>query len=155
MSQQTNISAALVRTAQALNTVAGRVGTLASLNTTEKTNLVGALNEVRDLALASSGAGINDTVTATDSAWSSTKIVEQINAAVAAIINGAAGDSDTLSELATQITALAQADNGLLSFAAEQTLDAGEQLQGCTNLGIGDPTHDYTADVTSTLNSGL
>jgi hypothetical protein len=158
MSQQTNISAALVRTAQAINTMAGRVGTLASLTTAEKNNLVAALNEVKAIADAASstgGAAIDDLATATDTTWSSTKIQSQITAAITAIINGAGTDSDTLKELADQITALAQADNGLLSFAAEQTLTAPQQLQGCTNLGIGDPAHDFTADVTGTLSAGL
>lgn len=155
MSQQTNISAALVRTAQAINTLAGRVGTLTSLTTTEQSNLVAALNEVKGLVDAIDAASINDLVTATDSTWSSTKIQSQINAAITALINGAGTDSDTLQELADQITALAQADNGLLSFSVAQSLDAAEQLQGCTNLGIGDPTHDFTGDVTATLNTGL
>lgn len=154
MSQQTNISAALVHIAQAINTVSGRVGTLAALNTTDKTNLVAALNEVKGL-ITGAGAVIDDAATATDTVWLSSKIVSQINTAVAALLGGAGGDDDTLAELANQIAALAQADNGLLSFAAEQTLTAPQQLQGCANLGIGDPAYAFIDDVTDTLSAGL
>lgn len=154
MSQQTNIAAAFLRCVNAINTVAGRVGTLASLNTTDKTSLVAALNEVK-ASIPGAAAVIDDLATATGTTWSSTKIQTQITGAITALIAGAPGAQDTLAELAAQITALAQADNGLLSFAAAQTLTAQQQLQGCTNLGIGDPAHVYVTAIESSLAAGL
>ncbi|MFT0547506.1 hypothetical protein ACMHYO_14385 [Allopusillimonas ginsengisoli] len=102
-------------------------GTLASLTTTDKTNLVNALNEVK-ASLSSAGATINDTTasastvyssnktqavanaaaaaiisdgtTGTGTTWSSTKLTAQISAAIAAIVDGAPEAFDTLKELA-------------------------------------------------------
>ena len=128
----------------------GNAADLSALKTTAKSNLVAALNEVKD-ALGSAGAAIDDAATATGTTWSSTKINTQINAAITALISGAPSASDTLKELADQITALAQTDAGLLSFAQAQTLTAQQKTQGCTNLGIGEPETDFVA----TFNAGL
>lgn len=49
----------------------------------------------------------------------------------------------------------ADQDGGLLSFAQAQTLTAPQQLQGCTNLGIGDPAHNYVTAIESALSAGL
>lgn len=154
MSQQTNIAAAFLRAVSAINTVAGRVGTLSSLTTTDKASLVAALNEVK-ASVAAAGVQINDAATATGTTWSSTKIQGQITSAVTALISGAPSAQDTLAELAAQITALAAADNGLLSFAAAQTLTVPQQLQGATNLGLGNPEHDYVPAIVTALSSGL
>ncbi len=154
MTQQTNIAAAFLRLVTANNNVAGRVGTLSSLTTTDKTNLVSALNEVR-AAIPALSSLIDDLATATSTTWSSTKIQAQINAAITALVSGAPGAQDTLAELAAQITALAQADVGLLSFAQVQTLSTAQKLQGCTNLGIGDPEHNYVTAIEAGLSAGL
>lgn len=154
MSQQTNIAAALLRLTTAANTLSGRIGTLTSLTTTDKTNLVAALNEVK-ASVPVLASIINDAATATGTTWSSTKIQAQITAAITALVNGAPGAQDTLAELAAQITALAQADSGLLSFAQAQTLTTAQQLQGCNNLGIGDPAHNYVTAIETNLAAGL
>jgi len=155
MSQQTNIASAFLRLVTAINTVASRVGTLTSLTTTDKSSLVSALNEVKASISASGGAAIDDAVTATTTVWSSSKTQAQIVAAVTALINGAPGAQDTLAELAAQITALAAADTGLVSVNATQTFTAGQQLQGCTNLNIGDPTTNFVTAIELNLTSGL
>lgn len=152
--QQANIAAAFLRLTTSANTLSGRVGTLTSLTTTDKTNLVSALNELKTLIPTLSSL-INDAATATGTTWSSSKIQTQITAAITALVNGAPGAQDTLAELAEQITALAQTDGGLLSFSQAQTLTAPQQLQGCTNLGIGDPTHNYVTAIESALSVGL
>ena len=154
MSQQTNIAAAFLRCVTAINAVAGRVGTLSGLTTTDKTNLVAALNEVK-AAIPPAGAVINDAATATTTTWSSTKVQSQITAAITALISGAPGAQDTLAELAAQITALAAVDSGLLSFGSVQVLTVPQQLQGATNLGIGDPAHDYVPAIVTNLSAGL
>ena len=128
----------------------GNTAGLSALTTTNKTNLVAALNELKTLIPVAS-ASIDDASTASGTTWSSTKINSQINAAIAALVNGAPGASDTLKELADQLAALVQADTGLLSFAGAQTLTAGQKTQGCTNLGVGEPETDFVA----VFNTGL
>jgi hypothetical protein len=154
MSMQTALQLALVRLTNAVNNADSKTGTLASLTTTDKTSLVAALNEVK-AAIQSPTSVINDAVQATGSTWSSSKINTTINNALIALLGGADSSSDTLKELADQIAALVQADNGLLSFAASQTLTVGQQLTGCTNLGIGDPAHNYITAIEAALNPGL
>jgi hypothetical protein len=154
MSQQTNIASAFLRCVTAINTLGGRIGTLTGLTTADKTSLVAALNEVR-AAIPAPGVAINDGVTATGTTWSSTKIQAQVTAAITALVNGAPGAQDTLAELAGQITALAQTDNGLLNFTAVQTLTVPQQLQGCTNLGVGDPAFNFVTGIEASLAAGL
>jgi hypothetical protein len=105
--------------------------------------------------MASAGVQIDDLAASGSTTYSSTKINAQINTAVTALISGAPGAQDTLAELAGQITALAQADNGLLSFTAAQTLTAPEQAQGGANLGIGDPNHVFVTAIEANLAVGL
>lgn len=150
MSQQTNLAAAFLRTANAINSLNGRVGTLSSLNTTAKGSLVAALNEVLTL-IGGAGASINDAATSTGTTWSSTKIQSTVTAAITALINGAPGAQDTLAELAAQITALAAVDAKLLSVGGTQTFTTAEQLQGCQNLGIGNPENNYVTAIDTAL----
>lgn len=117
--------------------------------------LTSAINAVDVKASAAGGASINDSATAGGTTWSSNKIQTQINAAVTALINGAGADSDTLKELADSLTALAQADAGLVSALAAQAFNAAQKLQACQNIGIGDPDHDFVPAIASALNPGL
>lgn len=135
MSQQTRNAAAFARLVAALNAVDTKAAAA--------------------FAAAGSAAQIDDAATANNKTWSSTKIQTQITAAITALINGAPGAQDTLAELAAQITGLTQADAGLLSFAVAQALTAPQQLQACTNLGIGDPDHNYVTAIDAALNAGL
>lgn len=128
----------------------GNAVDLSALNTTAKTNLVAAMNELKD-AIGGAGAQIDDLATATGTTWSSSKIHTQINAAIAALINGAPEAQDTLKELSDQIAALAQADVGLVSFAGAQTLTAPQKAQACTNIGVGDPETNFVTVFTGAL----
>jgi hypothetical protein len=152
--QQANIAAAFLRLTNAINVLTGRAGTLASLTTTDKTSLVAALNEVR-ASIPVLASIINDAATANGTTWSSTKIQAQITAAITALVSGAPEAQNTLAELAAQITALAQADAGLLSFTQAQTLTAEQKAQVGANLGLGDPAHNYVTAIESALNAGL
>lgn len=107
------------------------------------------------IAALPASAQIDDNVTAANKVWSSNKTQAQITAAINALINGAGVNSDTLKELADGIAALVQADQGLLSVAAVQAFNAAQQLQGCQNLGIGDPEHNYVTAIEAALNAGL
>lgn len=94
--------------AKALRTLLNNNGAdLASLTTTQKTNLVAAINEVMvriDDLQAAAGATINDAATSsTTQTWSVTKIASQINSTAATvkaeILGGAGPAYDTLQEL--------------------------------------------------------
>lgn len=146
-----DLSTRIATEVKALRTlINGNTAGLSALTTTNKTSLVAALNELKTLIPVAS-ASIDDASTAGGTTWSSTKINSQINAAIAALVNGAPGASDTLKELADQLAALVQADTGLLSFAGAQTLTAAQKTQGCTNLGVGEPETDFVA----VFNTGL
>lgn len=80
----------------------GNAADLTSLTTTNKTNLVAAINEVK-AAIGGAGASINDTGTSTLSVWSSDKTNTSIGAAITALVNGAPANLDTLLEIAAAI----------------------------------------------------
>jgi len=72
------------------------------------------------------------------------------------ILGGASSAYDTLQEIeaklgsdATALGNLLTAVGNRLSFADAQSLTAAQQLQTCTNLGIGDPTTDFLAVYTA------
>lgn len=103
MSLSTNVSNLATRVATEVKGVKtlvnGNALDLTALNTTTKTNLVAAINEI--LALA--GAKINDATTSTTTSWSSSKTNSEIAAAVSSLVGAAPGTLDTLAELATAL----------------------------------------------------
>lgn len=160
MSLQTRLTDLATRIAtecKALRTlINGNAANLSALNTTAKSSLVAALNEVQ--AAAAMAAAINDAATGTGSVWSSSKTSQEISAAVAAVVNGAGAALDTLNELAAALgndanfassTATALANRIRVDTA--QTLNTAQQLQACQNLGIGDPETNFV----TTFNAGL
>lgn len=60
---------------------------------------------------------------------------DELTQAITDLINGADADSDTLKELADKITALAQADNGLVNATQAQSFTVEEQKQARDNIG--------------------
>jgi hypothetical protein len=137
--------------------ISGKTGDLATLTTTTKTSAVAALNELKalaDEALAAAGATIDDAETVSlTKTWSITKISAQITAGLAALVNGAPGALDTLDELAAAIAddaniaaALTTAiGNRLRVDVNTQGLTDTEKLNGCTNLGLGNPDTNFVA----------
>lgn len=131
-------------------------GNLASLSTTAKSNLVDAINEI--YSVVGNGATINDSAGNgnTTVTWSADKIYDSIEAAKVAvrdsILGGASTAYDTLLELeqlatsnSSTATALATAVNNRVRYDAAQTLTTAQQLQACTNIGIGNPESDFSA----------
>jgi hypothetical protein len=130
-------------------------GTLANLTTTEKSNLVAALNELKTGLTAVEGAvagssGINDTVVSTTTAYSSSKTVSVISAQIAAIVDGAPGTFDTLREIAeyiasdqTAMGALTTSINNRVRYDAAQTLTVAQQKIAGENIGLGDPATNF------------
>lgn len=80
----------------------GNAADLSALTTTQKSNLVAAINEVA-AAVGGAGATIDDAVISTLSVWSSSKTDAEIKAAVAAVVDNAPEALDTLNELAAAL----------------------------------------------------
>lgn len=119
-------------------------GDLTALSTTQKGNLVGALNEI--FTLASSKATQSDITTAIDSL--KTEIMG----------TGVPEALDTLKEIATYIesdetlgVSLSTAITKRVRFDDVQTLTTPEKLQACTNIGVGNPDIDLVAVFNASL----
>lgn len=160
MSLSTNLVNAFVRVANEIKAVRGEVttatGDLSGLTTNDKSSLVAALNELKTElenlpAGTEGGLEIDDALAASDKVYSSTKVEELVTNAIAGLVDGADEGSDTLKEVAEKITALMQADEGLVSFKAPQTLSPEEQAQVAANLGLGDITVDFVATFEAAL----
>ncbi len=155
MSLETQITALVQAIGADIKTLRTNQGDLTSLTTTAKTNLVSALNEVKASISAGSGAVINDAsaTNATTTTYSANKINAAITASVAALVASSPTTLDTLNELAAALgndpqfaTTIATALSNRVRFDAAQTLTAGQQLQACQNIGVGDPTHNWVTD---------
>jgi capsid protein len=156
MSLQTQLNSFVLRVADEFNTVKGRTGLLTALNTSDKTNLVAAINEVKAAIVAA--AEIDDSQEALSTTYSSSKIVTLLDTLKADILGGADPAYDTLLKLQqalendqTGIAALTAAIETRVRFDAEQVLSLVEQAQARTNIGavaaddIGDVGTDFVA----------
>lgn len=160
---QEELDLAFLETGTQFKALRTLIGLLASLTTTEKTNLVAAINEV-NAKTAGAGAQIDDATARTTTVYSSTRTEEVIALAMAGvksdILGGAGPTVDTLKEIAdllassdidddNAIAALTTALGNRLRFDAAQTLTAPQKVQGNANLGsvslaqFGDPAHSY------------
>ena len=140
MSLATRIESLVIRVAQEFNDVRAKAGNLANLTTTDKSNLVAAINELK--AAVVSSAVIDDAHIATTTTYSSTKIVSLLDALKTEILGGADAAYDTLVEIqqllqngTTGLDALLAAVNNRVRYDAAQTLTEPEQLQARTNIG--------------------
>ena len=96
------------------------IGSLTTLNTTEKTTLVGAINELKQSinTLSGNAAGINDSATNETSTLSAKKILELVNQAKrdakSEILGGnVAAELDTIKELADALNGMKTGEDGL------------------------------------------
>ena len=142
---------------QVNNTLKGNQGDLTKLSTADKTSLVNALNELK--TTIDNKTSINDSQNTTANTWSATKISNEIATAITNLINGADASSDTLKELADKITALAQADNGLVSANQSQAFTEQQKAQARSNIDvyskaeIGDINTNFVNTINTTYNS--
>ena len=156
-------SAALKATRMLVN---GNAVNLNGLTTTNKSNLMAAINELdaEILALQSAPAGamINDTAAGAATTYSSNKILERIANVKAEILGSAGAAYDTLEELKAyadsgQAADLASLANRLRVDVNNQGLSAAQKQNGRDNLDvysraeIGDPETDFVA----AFNAGL
>lgn len=135
-------------------------GTLSTLTTTAKTNLVSALNELHALILAVDlSALINDTTPGTASTYSSTKIESLVSTAVAAVVDSSPAALDTLNELAAALgndanfaTTISTSLGNRVRVDDVQTFTGPEQAQGRANIGAASAS-DLSALVTAVGNT--
>lgn len=142
-------------------------GVLGSLNTSAKTNLVAAVNEVLAIANAASGGGvaINDALGdgATTVTWSANKIYDELVAAIAGLRSELLGPSalaalNTFDELAAAMgddpnfaATIATGLGNRVRVDAVQTFTEPQKLQARNNIGavasvdIGNPDTDLVA----------
>ncbi len=173
-----SLESRIIALAQAVGTdvkaLTAAQGSLSALNTTAKTSLVAAINELLALA-GGSGASIDDLAGDgnTGVTWSANKIFDSIEAAKAAVknelVSGAGAALDTLNELAAALgndpsfaaTIAAEVANRV-RYDATQTLTAPQQVQARSNIGaasasdvsglltgLGAYDRDYAADYTA------
>lgn len=122
-------------------------GNLSALNTTTKTSLVAAINEMLTL-IGGAGAPIDDNAGNGNTAvtWSADKIYDSIEAAKTTIkndlVNGAGAALDTLKELADALgndpsfaATIATEIANRVRFDAAQTLTSPQQTQARSNIG--------------------
>lgn len=144
-----------------IKTLNAAKGDLSALTTTQKSNLVGAINELKTLISNSSGtAEIDDAAltSSTTKTWSASKITTQINQLKTDLLNGAPTTFDTLKEIADYIASDQSAGTALATAVANRvrvddvmTLTAAQKTQACTNIGAvetataGDITVDLAA----------
>ncbi len=156
MSLATRIESLVIRVAQEFNDVRAKAGNLANLTTTDKSNLVAAINELKDAVVSSSV--IDDANIAATTTYSSSKIVSLLDALKAEILGGADAAYDTLVEIqqllqngTSGLDALLVAVNNRVRFDAAQSLTVAEQLQARSNIGavaatdVGDTDTDFVS----------
>lgn len=161
MSLETKIIALAQAIGADVKALKASAGDLTALSTTAKGNLVAAINELYAMA-SSAGATIDDNAGAgaTAVAWSADKITSEIaiarQGAKDDLINGAGAALDTLKELADALNndpnfaaTIATDLANRVRYDASQTLNTAQKLQACTNIGIGDPEHNFVADYTA------
>ena len=160
MSLQTRLNNFITSVGTDYKVITGRIGTLASLTTAAKTDLVSAINEVRATAASAGTAEVNDSAASnsTTQTYSANKINTLISTATSNLVNGAGAALDTLGELASALgndanfaTTITTALAKRLRVDATQTFTNGELQQGQENLSvysraqIGDPETDLVA----------
>ncbi|GGZ32059.1 hypothetical protein [Asticcacaulis endophyticus] len=141
----------------------GNTADLSGLNTTIKTNLVAALNELKtelDSVASAGGATINDASNASATqTWSINRITVKITEAMNAVLNNAPAALDTLDELAAAIgddanfagTITTALGNRVRHDTAAQGLTDVQKQNACANLGIGNPDTNFV----TTFEAGL
>jgi len=84
----------------------------------------------------------------------------EVDARVQLVVDSAPAALDTLNELAAALgddenfsTTIANQMAKRVAVDAVQTFTVGEKLQGCTNIGVGDPEHDFETDYTTARDS--
>ena len=111
----------------------GNEPNLSQLQTTAKTSLVAAINELVG-AVGGAGASIDDGSTSAVSVWSSLKTSTEISDAVTALVGGAPGALDTLIELAAALGDDPNFATTITNMITDATKPATEESRGTVEL---------------------
>lgn len=161
MTQEQRITALSQAIGADIKELRARAGSLSSLNTSDKSSLVNAINELQ-ADLASSGVQINDNAlpSSTTVAYSPAKITALILALKTEILGGASAAYDTLQEIQNELQGDDTAISGLLTavgkrvaYDALQSLSDAEKLISCQNIGVGNFDRDFATDYTTARDS--
>jgi len=174
MSLATNVQNLATRVATELKSlrilVNGNASDLSALTTTNKSNLVVAVNEVKNLADAAAGGGvaIDDGTVSSSTTYSSSKIHEVSDEAADAAVQVLVGEApevlDTIYELAQALgddpnfaTTITSELSNRVRFDEAQSLNAGERLQARTNIAAAGSTEvgDTEINFVDTFEAGL
>ena len=164
MSLQTQLASVITAFGGDVKALFSRVGTLTSLTTTAKTDLVSAINEVNAKPSGTGGAAIADGGTSTGSVWSSSKTNQAIidaRAAVKTEILGAGVPAalDTLDELAaalgddaafattvtTGLSNRVRTATAALGLTTQQKTNARTNIDAVATTAVGDTEADLVA----------
>lgn len=139
----TNLQTFATRVATEFKAIRVVTGALVNLTTTEKTSLVGAINEIKAASL-NAGAQINDTTPGTGTVYSSSKTEAHVAERIAALVAGSPALLDTLDEIAAALgddpafaTTMTTALGNRVRYDAAQTLTGPQQVQARANIGAG------------------
>lgn len=125
---------------QLIDAVSTKIGNLADLTTTEKTTVVGALNELKT-KVADAESGWNDKKTALEQTMDT-----KISAAIAKVVDSAPEDFDTFKEIATWIKTNADAITAIsnrLKVNEEHSLTDEQKGYVWKSIGLGDYSVDF------------
>lgn len=134
MSLETNMRNALTRIATEFKAVNGRVGSLAGLQTTTKTSLVAAINELKT-QIVEGGDGLT---------------MAEVEARIQQIIGSAPITLDTFQEIASALgndpnfaSTIMTALGNRVRFDATQSLTAEQRNQVLANIGAAAASHNH------------
>ena len=158
MSLELKIAALITAVGGDVKSITNKIGDLTSLTTAQKSNLVGAINELQTAVSAlQSASTINDTAGNGDFnvTWSADKIHNEIVAAADALRNGILGGAgaalDTLKELADALagdanyaTTIATKLAKVVAVDVIQTFTNAEKIQARDNIGAAADTELQT-----------
>ena len=120
MSLVTKITAFINSVGTDIKNLTAKIGNLANLQTTDKSSLVSAINEIKD----SAGTNIDDVNASTTTTFSGTAIQEKITAAKTEVKNeilgGASPAYDTLQEIQGFIESGSTATSALVTAVADR-----------------------------------
>lgn len=159
----TNLATRVATESKALRTmINGNATDLSSLTTTNKTNLIAALNELK--AAIGTPVQINDTTASGTATYSSNKITTLISDAITGLTTGAPAAMNTLDELAAALgddanfaATITTALGNRVRVDAAQTLTGPQQVQARANIDAASATDvgSTTTDFVATFNAGL
>lgn len=165
MSVESQFLVLVNRVTNSINILQGSIGVLGDLPTTDKTNLVNSLVELKTIIddnYDAIGELIDDGTISSSTTWSSNKISNEISDAIIELIDGAPGSLDTLKELAAALQDDPAIINSIVAALAKrvrvdavQAFTSGEKIQARSNIDAANVVHGHTTSDISGLSSTI